>query len=69
MEDRRSKYDEVFKRMWEAVENEVGKTRVAKAEIREEERERRKKVRRERIEEGIKRRINQKRREQWKWKK
>jgi len=48
------------------VENEVGKTRVAKAEIREEERERRKKVRRERIEEGIKRRINQKRREQWK---
>ena len=69
MEDRRSKYDEVFRRMWEAVENEVGKTRVAKAEIREEERERRKKMRRERTEEGIKRRKNQKRREQWKWKK
>ena len=51
MENRRSKNDEMSRRIWEAVKAETRKIGVAKTKRRREERERRKEVRRERSEE------------------
>ena len=52
LEDRRSRDDEVSRRMWKTVEAKAGKTKVAKTKRRREERGREKETRRERAEKG-----------------
>ena len=48
LENRRDKNDEVFRRMWKAMETKAGKVRMAKAKEREEKEEKIKEVRKER---------------------
>ena len=48
MENRRSKDDKMFRRIWEVVETKVGKTGMRKTKRRREERERGKKERNKR---------------------
>ena len=42
MEDKRSKYNEVSRKMWKAVETKIGKTRVVKTKEKREKKARKK---------------------------
>ena len=54
MEDRRSKDNKIFGRMWKTVKTEVGKIRIAETKEKREEIRKRREKRREREKEGRK---------------